>query len=100
MRFAFETGDAEKTRVEFYRNPWIGTTWIAADGERVDVVNPTDPSAHFNFRWVRRYTFDVGEVERHEVTIEQERPALLGGLFPNTYRVFVDGRMTEEHHGY
>lgn len=100
MRFAFEIGDAEKTQVEFYRNPWTGRAWIAADGERVDVADPAHPSTHFNFRWVKRYPFDVGQVEQHEVTIEQERPVLLGGLWPNKYRVFVDGRMTEEHHGY
>ena len=100
MRFAFEIGDREKAWVEFYRDPWTGTTRIAADGEQVDVADPTHPSTHFNFRWVRRYTFDVGEAERHEITIEQERPVLLGGLRPNEYRVFVDGRMTEEHHGY
>ena len=100
MRFAFEIGDREKAWVEFYRDPWTGTTWIAADGEQVDVADPAHPSTHFNFRWVRRYTFDVGEAERHEITIEQERPVLLGGLRPNEYRVFVDGRMTEEHDGY
>src|SRR5262245_59970153 len=100
MRFAFEIGGAENARVEFYRNPWTGTIWIAADGEQVDVAVPTRPSTHFNLRWVKRYTFDVGQAERHEVTIEQQRPLLLGGLWPNTYRVFVDGRMTEERHGY
>jgi hypothetical protein len=100
MRFAFETGDGEKSRVEFYRNPWIGTTWIAADGEQAAVANPMHLSTHFDFKWVKRYTFVVGQMERHEVTIEQERPILLGGLWPNKYRVFVDGHMTEEHRGY
>ena len=35
-----------------------------------------------------------------KITIEHERPVLFGGLRPNKYRVFVDGQMTEEHHGY
>src|SRR5262245_35727097 len=30
-----------------------------------------------------RGTFDVGQAEPHEVTIEHERPVLLGGLWPN-----------------
>ena len=100
MRFAFELGDTERTRVEFSRNPWIGTTRITADGQQVAFVDPTRLSTHFDFQWVKRYTFVVGQVERHEVTIEHERPIMLGGLLPNQYRVFVDGRVTEEHHGY
>lgn len=100
MRFAFEIGDSEKARVEFYRNPWIGTMRITADGQEVALVDPTHLSTHFNFQWVKRYTFVVGRAERREVTIEHERPALLGGLLPNTYRVFVDGRKVEEHHAY
>ena len=77
-----------------------GGAWIAADGQQVVFVDPTRLSAHFNFKWVKRYTFVVGQRERHEITIEHERPILLGGLWPNKYRVFVDGCMTEEHHGY
>lgn len=100
MRFAFEVGDAEKARVEFYRNPWVGTMRITADGQQVAFVDPAQLSTHFDFRWVKRYMFVVGRTERHEVTIEHERPTLLGGLRPNMYRVFVDGQRTEEHRGY
>lgn len=97
MRFAFEVGDAEKVRVEFSRNPWIGTMRITAGGRQVAFVDPTRLSTHFDFKWVKRYTFAAGG---HEVTIEHERPTLCGGLRPNTYRVFVDGQKTEEHRGY
>jgi hypothetical protein len=100
MRFAFDLGDTERTRVEFSRNPWVGTMRITADGQRVAFVDPTRLSTHFDFRWVKRYTFVVGRVERHEVTIEHERPVLQGGQRPNKHRVFVDGRVTEERHGY
>jgi hypothetical protein len=27
-------------------------------------------------------------------------PVFLGGLRPHTYRVYMDGRLVEEHHGY
>ena len=100
MRFAFKLGDAETARVEFYRNPWVGTMRITADGQPVAFVDPTRLSTHFDFKWVKRHTFVVGTGERHEVTIEHERPVLWGGLRPNDYRVFVDGRMIGEHHGY
>jgi hypothetical protein len=100
MRFAFDVGDTETARVVFSRSPWVGTMHITADGQQVAFVDPTRLSTHFDFKWVKRYTFVVGRGERHEVTIEHERPVLLGGLQPNTYRVFVDGCVTEEHHGY
>jgi hypothetical protein len=73
---------------------------ITADGQQVAFVDPTRLSTHFNFKWVKRYTFVVGQGERHEVTIEHERPVMLGGLRSNMYCVFVDGQMTEMHQGY
>ena len=100
MRFAFEGGDAQRYHVEFHRSPWIGTMRIMANGQSVAFVDPTHLSTHFDAKRVKRYTFAVGRVERHEITIEHRRPILLGGLLPNDYCVFVDGHMTEKHHGY
>src|SRR5947208_15007555 len=100
MRFAFKLGDIETARVDFYRNPWVGTMRITADGQQVAFVDPTRLSTHFNFKWVKRYTFVDGQGERPEVTIEHERPVWLGGLKPNKYRVFVDGEITGMHQGY
>ena len=71
MKFAFEVGDSEKARVEFYRSPWIGTMRITVDGQQVVYVAPTCLCTHFSFKWVKRYTFVVGKAERHEITIEQ-----------------------------
>jgi hypothetical protein len=39
MRFAFKLGDIETARVEFYRNPWVGTMRITADGQQVAFVD-------------------------------------------------------------
>jgi hypothetical protein len=100
MRFAFNVGDADPSRVEFDRDPWIGTLRITADGEQLDLVDPTRLSTHFDFKWLKRYTFVVGQGDRHEITIEHERPVVLGGLLPNTYRVFMDGQMTQVYRGY
>jgi hypothetical protein len=38
-------------------------------------------------------------VEDHAVIIEKERPLLLAGLRPQTYRVFVDGKLVLERSG-
>lgn len=100
MKFTFTVEDAENVRIQFFRNPWIGTMRTTADGRQVAFVDPTHFSTYFNFQWVKRYTFLVGKADRHEVTIEHERPRILGGLQPNTYCVFVDGRKIDEHSGY
>ena len=100
MRFEFDVGELERIRVEFHRNPWVGTLRISANGETVVSVAPTDLSAQLEISPVKRYTFVVGKIELHQVTIEKQRPLFLGGLFPNTYRVLVDDRLIGEHRGY
>ena len=50
MRFIFKLGDAETARVEFYRNPWVGTIQITADGQQVAFADPIRPSTHFDFK--------------------------------------------------
>jgi hypothetical protein len=49
---------------------------------------------------VKRYEFRVGQQESHEVAIEHERPWFFGGLRRNTYRVYVDGKLAQEHYGF
>jgi len=39
-------------------------------------------------------------VDGHAVIIEKERPLLLAGLRPQTYRVFVDGKFVLERNGF
>ena len=101
MRFAFDVGDAEKSRIEFCRDPVFGRMTITANGQLVGSKDPAQLSTHFDFEWLKRYTFVVEEKEQHEITIEHERPRWLGGLRRHKYRVFVDGRRTdEEHYGF
>ncbi len=100
MQFALEIGNQEKTRIEFYRNPWGGTMRITANGQTVTAKSSRDLSIHFNFEYVKRYEVTVGKQEKHQFAIEHERPRLLGGLRPHTYRVYVDEQLVEEHHGF
>ena len=100
MRFSFEVGDGEKCRVEFYRGPLFGAMTVTANGKLVVFKDPEKLSTHFSLECVKRYEFSVGEKERHEVAIEHERPLLLAGLRPHKYRVNVDGKLVEEHHGF
>src|ERR1043166_8257685 len=87
MKFAIDVGNAEKTRIEFSRNWFTGRMQTLADGQPVAEQSPLSPSTHFSLRLKRCYEFDVGKTERHHVVIEKERPLLLAGFRPQTYRV-------------
>ena len=100
MKFALEIGDKEKSRVEFSRNSFTGAMEATVDGARVAQQSPYSPFTHFSFRTKQRYEFSVGKTEAHKVVLEKERPWLFAGFRPQTYRVFVDGKMVHEQTGY
>lgn len=100
MKFSIDVGDKEKTRIDFVRGFCLGKMEIRANGELVGSNDLTDLSTHFNFQFVRRYPFEVGDKERHRLVIEHERPAFCGGMRKNWYRVIVDGKLVQEYHGY
>jgi hypothetical protein len=97
MRFAFAVADRTTHHVEFFRNPIWGTTWIAVDGRIVVGRSASELATHFNFEFVKHYTFCVGSCE---VTIEHKRPLSFPGFRPHDYRVFVNGQLFERHAGY
>jgi hypothetical protein len=100
MRFELEIGDQEKNRIELYRHPWRGTLRITLNGQLVASKSPWSFFTHFNFQFVKRYEFTVGGKEKHQVTIEHERPLLFGGLRRQKYRLYVDGQLAEQHYGF
>jgi hypothetical protein len=100
MRFSFEVGKGEKNRIEFYRGPLFGGVTVTANGNLVAFTDPEKLSTHLSFDLVKRFQFRVGENEPHEVSIEHERPRFLGGLRRHKYRVYVDGKLVEEHYGF
>jgi len=100
MKFTVEVGQAEKTRIEFSRNWFTGAMKTLANGAQVADRSPYLPSTHFSMRTKRRYAFIVGQIEKHDVVVEQERPLLLAGVRPQTYRVFVDGVLCHQQRGY
>ena len=94
MKFSFEVGEHERHRVGFSFNQFWGQVEILVDGESV-----RRDLALFSLNLVRRYAFTVGAAERHDVVIEKERKLFLAGLRAQKYRVFVDGKLVEEHEG-
>ena len=100
MRFALEVGDNEKSKIEFSRNWFTGAMQILVDGEQVAQQSWLAPFTHFGFTRKRRQQFVVGKDEKHQVVIEKERPLIIAGVRPQTYRVFVDGQLIHEQSGY
>ena len=100
MKFTIEIGNAEKTRIEFSRSWFTGRMQTLADGQTVAEQSPFSISTHFGLRLKRCYEFDVGKTEPHHVIIEKQRPLLVAGFRPHTYRVLVDGHLVHEQRGY
>ncbi|HEY1883421.1 MAG TPA: hypothetical protein VGG51_10325 [Candidatus Cybelea sp.] len=100
MRFTVEVGYKERSRIELSRNWFTGAMQILVNGEQVARQSWLLPSTHFGFARKRRHEFGVGKVEKHRVVIERERPLIIAGIRPHTYRVFVDGELIYEQSGY
>jgi len=92
MRFTLEIGEKEKHRIDYYRNWFLGTERLQADGEIVASRSVVSLSNYVSFPLCRRYEFSVGTSEPHTVIFEKERPLLFAGVRPHKYRVIVDGR--------
>jgi len=91
------TFDVDGTTVEFSRN-WFSGHCTLHTGTRDEVLQSSlNPFTHYSMKLKRQWHFSV---EGHAVIIEKERPLLLAGLRPQTYRVFVDGKFVLERNGF
>jgi hypothetical protein len=100
MKFSLEIGHQEKHRIDYYRNWIFGTERLLANGKLIASRNVLSPSNYVSFPLCRRYEFTVGSSEPQKVIFEKERPLLLAGVRPHTYRLFVDGTLVFEKKGY
>ncbi len=100
MKFTLEVGEKEKHQIDYYRNWFFGAERLRADGQLVASRSVVSPSNYVSFPLCRRYEFTVGEVEKHTVVFEKQRPLLFAGLRPHIYRVLLDGKLVFERQGY
>ena len=94
MTFTFNHGD---NLVDFTRSYMFGSVTIKVNGRVVATRSPLKFGTHYPSETQDKFTFPVGS---SEVMIQHERPRIFAGLLPQTFRVFVDGQLTEEHTGY
>lgn len=97
MKFTLEVGQQERHRIDYTRNWFTGKESLLADGQVVASRTILSPSNYWSFPLTRRYEFSVGP---HAVVFEKQRPLLIAGLRPHTYRILVDGRLVHEQSGY
>ena len=118
MKIAFNVGTAEKHNVHFAWGQFFGASCIRVDGDVLfrgrpvaieEVKTLSDPFRYIfeiistrRIPWerIRSWDFEVGQAERHYIRIQKKRPMLLAGFRPSTYRVYVDGDLIAERHGY
>lgn len=94
MQFSFMVGTNEKHQVDFSFDQSIGTLEIRVDGQpKVKELRM------FSLSLTKRYEFEVGQDERHQVVIEKKRKLFLAGLRPQQYRIFIDGKLVQSYEG-
>jgi hypothetical protein len=91
VKFTCMLPDKDGTTIEFYRNSFFGSLTIRANGTRVYSRSAFAPSTHFGASLTRSYEFSLPGPEPRHVCITKERPLLLAGFRPNSYRVSFNG---------
>lgn len=122
MKFTFEVGQNERHQVDSQWSKWLGVAKIWVDGDLIlksqplafselaqlaemrGIVGNTrflsqTVSGQTALKLIRGWEFEVGGEEPHAIRIEKERPVILAALRPHTYRLFIDGQLTNEYRG-
>jgi len=94
MQFSFMVGVNEKHQVDFSFDQMIGNLQILVDGQP-----KIKDFRMFSLSLSKRYEFEVGQDERHQVVIEKKRKLFLAGLRPQRYRIFIDGNLVQTYEG-
>jgi hypothetical protein len=94
VRIAFSV---EGVPCEFYRDPLIGGVQLRCGYGLVELQSVLDLGTHLSLRLLRTWELRLGP---HLVRIEKRRPLLFAGFRPHDYRVFVDGQLVAERHGF
>jgi hypothetical protein len=81
----------------FTRHSFTGRAELLMDGESLTLQDPYDPATHYSLKLTQKW---VCAVEGHDVVIEKTRPLIFAGFRPQSYRLYVDGHLMAERHGY
>ena len=94
MRIPFSV---EGVPCEFYRDPLIGGVQLRYGTGVVELQGLLNLGTHLSVKLLRTWELRLGP---HLVQIEKRRPLLFAGFRPHDYRVFVDGQLVAQTHGF
>ena len=94
MQFSFRVGVSEQHQVDFAFDQFIGNLEIRVDGQPL-----VKDFRMLSLKLTKRYEFEVGTTERHQIAIEKKRKLFLAGFRPMQYRVFIDGQLVQTYEG-
>jgi hypothetical protein len=94
MQFSFMVGVSEQHQVDFSFDQFIGNLEIRVDGQPL-----VKDFRLVSLKLTKRYEFEVGTQERHQIAIEKKRKLFLAGFRPQQYRVFIDGQLVQTYEG-
>jgi hypothetical protein len=91
------TFEIDGTPIKFSRNWFTGRCTLNTGTEEEILQSPWSPFTHFSLKSTRRWQCSV---KGHDVVIEKDRPSLFAGVRPQTYRIFIDGKLVQEQNGF
>jgi hypothetical protein len=94
MQFSFMVGVSEQHQVDFSFDQFIGNLEIRVDGQPL-----VKDFRLLSLKLTKRYEFEVGTQERHQIAIEKKRKLFLAGFRPQQYRVFIDSQLVQTYEG-
>ena len=94
MNFSFRIGVTEQHQIDFSFDQFMGDLEIKIDGQPL-----IKDFRMFSLKLSKRYEFEVGVNEKHQVAIEKKRKLFLAGLRPQQYNIFVDGQLVQTYEG-
>jgi hypothetical protein len=94
MEIDFSIGDIP---AKICRGWFLGGMKLVTPAESVWLQHPLQLSTHVSFRLNRSWQ---RMISGHRVQVKKTRPLLVAGFRPHSYRVFVDGELVADAHGF
>ena len=100
MKLLINLAGKDKTDLIIERNWFSGSFNYFENNCKHEIKSSLDISTHFNLKLKKQYEFEIGNEEVFKIRIEHIRPQFFSGFRPQTYNVFVNGKLNKTYKGY
>ncbi len=90
----------ERIEISIERNWFTGAIACFENGNKHWIQSPWNPATHLKWKLSQEYEFEVGESQEYRITIIHSRPGWFAGLRPQTFELFLNGKLLETYTGY